>query len=80
MKRFLLLLTSFVIVASVNVAVAESATDQTPGVLHSAFVDTPNIIDLSRADPTSWPVPSASPASPSGKGWRYFEENRVAGE
>ena len=80
MKHLLLLLTSFVILASVNVAVAESATDQRPGVLHSAFVDTPKVIDLSRADPTTWPVPPVPPTWPISKGWRYFDEHRIAGE
>ena len=79
MKHLLLLLTSFLL-TSVNVAVAKSATDSAtaPVVMHSALVDTPEVIDVSRADPTNWPLPS-SPTLPS-KGWRYFEENRIAGE
>ncbi len=67
MKHLLLLLTSLTLIASVNVAAAKSAPDRAPAVMHSALVDTPTVIDLSRADPTSWPVPSASPLLPSGK-------------
>ena len=80
MKHLLLILTCLMLATSVNVASAKSESDRAPTVLHSALVDAPQVIDLSRADPTNWPIPSASPSSPTGKGWRYFEEHRIAGE
>ena len=76
----LLLLTSFTLAASVNVAAADPVSDKSRVVMHSALVDTPKVIDLSRADPTTWPVPPVSPTWPTSKGWRYFEEHRIAGE
>ena len=78
MKHLLLLLMSFVLTALVNVAAAKPTSGPAAVVMHSASVDTPKVIDLSRADPTTWPVPSASPTAPSSKGWRYFEEYRMA--
>ncbi|MGH9553491.1 MAG: hypothetical protein ACRD3W_29180 [Terriglobales bacterium] len=79
MKHLLLLLSTFLLTASVNIVAARSASDSIPAAKHSAVVDMPKVIDLSRADPTTWPVPSASSA-PSGKSWRYFDEYRVAGD
>ena len=80
MKHLLLLLTSLTLAASVNVSAANPASDKSPVAMHSALVDTPKVIDLSRADPTTWPVPSISPTSPTSKSWRYFEERRIADE
>ena len=78
MKHLLLLLVSFVLTASVNVAAAMPTSEQPAVVMHSALVDMPKVIDLSRADPTTWPVPPASPTLPASKGWRYLEEYRMA--
>jgi hypothetical protein len=61
MKHLLLLLTSFLLTASVNVAAVKSSSDAAAVVMHSALVDMPKIIDLSRADPKTWPLPSAPP-------------------
>jgi hypothetical protein len=80
MKYLLFLLSSFLLTASVNIAAAQSVSDSVRVAKHSAVVDMPQVIDLSRVDPMAWPVPSASSTSPSGKGWRYFEEPGVAGE
>jgi len=80
MKHLLLLLMSFVLTASVNVADAKPKNDPATAVMHSALVDMPEVIDLSRADPTTWPVPPVSPTWPTSKGWRYYEEHRIAGE
>jgi hypothetical protein len=80
MKHLLVLLVSLALTPSVNAAAAKSKNDGARAAQHSAVVDMPKVIDLSRVDPTTWPVPAVSPTSPSGKGWRYFEENRVAGE
>ena len=80
MNHLLLLLTSLTLAASVNVSAANPASDKSPVAMHSALVDTPKVIDLSRADPTTWPVPSISPTSPTSKSWRYFEERRIADE
>ena len=80
MKHLLLLLTSLTLAASVNVSAANPASDKSPVAMRSALVDTPKVIDLSRADPTTWPVPSISPTSPTSKSWRYFEERRIADE
>ena len=80
MKHLLLLITSLTLAASVNVSAANPASDKSPVATHSALVDTPKVIDLSRADPTTWPVPPISPTSPTSKSWRYFEERRIADE
>ena len=76
MKHLLFLLLSFALTASVNVASANSVSDGGRAAAHSALVDMPKAIDLSGADPTTWPVTSTSPALPRGKAWRYFEQNR----
>ena len=80
MKHLLLLLTSLTLAASVNVSAANPASDKSPVAMHSALADTPKVIDLSRADPTTWPGPPISPTSPTSKSWRYFEERRIADE
>jgi hypothetical protein len=49
MKHLLFLLMSLMLV---TVAAANPASDKA-----SALVDTPKVYDISRADPTDWPLP-----------------------
>jgi hypothetical protein len=81
MKHLLLLLVFAALPASTIAAAAKSsiANEAAPAAMHSALVDAPKI-DLSRVDPTTWPVPPLTTAPPAIKGWRYFDENRIASD
>jgi len=80
----LILLASVALTASVNLAAANPKIPTNEVGLvesHSAVVDMPQTIDLSRADPTTWPIPPSRTSTPVDiKGLRYFDENRFAGE
>ena len=79
MKHLLFLLMSAALAASANAAAKSPIANETGPAMHFAMVDAVKI-NLSRVDPTAWPLPPLTTTPPAIKGWRYFDENRIAGE
>ena len=54
MKEFLLRLTAVMLCAATSAAADPAVPGQTNQEVHAAVTDTPDIIDMSNADPRTW--------------------------